>query len=141
MTQREFEDRYTDYPFNPIGHGRERVSQHADADGFIEVAEAPNGFMCVKRGVFRRMMEAYPNLRLHAGRPARPPGGASALALLRLHGRSGSGRYLSEDFAFCRLWRDIGGKVFVDLECKLNHLGQHMYRGDLAESLRAQGRW
>jgi hypothetical protein len=41
----------------------------------------------------------------------------------------------------CRLWRDIGGKVFVDLECKLNHLGQHMYRGDLAESLRVQGRW
>ena len=36
-----------------------------------------------------------------------------------------SGRYLSEDYAFCRLWRDIGGKVFVDLECKLNHLGQH----------------
>ena len=32
-------------------------------------------------------------------------------------------------------------KVFVDLECKLNHLGQHMYRGDLAESLRVQGRW
>ena len=52
-----------------------------------------------------------------------------------------SRRYLSEDFAFCRLWRDIGGKVFVDLECKLNHLGQHMYRGDLAESLRVQGRW
>jgi hypothetical protein len=52
-----------------------------------------------------------------------------------------SGRYLSEDYAFCRLWRDIGGKVWVDLECKLNHLGQHMYRGDLAESLRVQGRW
>jgi len=52
-----------------------------------------------------------------------------------------SGRYLSEDYALCRLWRDIGGKVFADLECKLNHLGQHMFRGDLPESLRVQGRW
>src|SRR5262249_11676145 len=52
-----------------------------------------------------------------------------------------SGRYLSEDYAFCRRWRDIGGKVHVDLHCKLMHLGQHLFRGDLAESLRLQGRW
>jgi hypothetical protein len=141
LSQRQFEDRYTDYPFNPIGHGAERVSQHADADGFIEVAEAPNGFMCVKRAVFDRLAEGYPNLRYT---PDGPPGHPEA----HLHWRfydcmvdPDSGRYLSEDYAFCRLWRDIGGKVFVDLECKLNHLGQHMFRGDLAESLRVQGRW
>jgi hypothetical protein len=141
MTQRAFEDRYTDYPFNPIGHGNERVSQFADTDGLVEVAEAPNGFMCVKRDVFARLMQAYPHL-LYT--PDGPPGHPEA----HLHWRfydcmvdPVSGRYLSEDFAFCRLWRDIGGKIFVDLECKLNHLGQHMFRGDLAESLRVQGRW
>ena len=32
------------------------------------------------------------------------------------------GHYLSEDYAFCRRWRDIGGKVFVDVDCKLTHL-------------------
>jgi hypothetical protein len=52
-----------------------------------------------------------------------------------------TGRYLSEDYAFCHRWRAIGGKVWVDLECKLMHLGQHLFRGDLAESLRMQGRW
>ena len=35
----------------------------------------------------------------------------------------------------------MGGKVWVDLQCKLMHLGQHNFRGDLAESLRLQGRW
>ena len=40
-----------------------------------------------------------------------------------------SGRYLSEDYAFCRRWRDIGGKIWVDLQCKLLHLGQHNFRG------------
>jgi hypothetical protein len=51
-----------------------------------------------------------------------------------------SNRYLSEDYAFCRLWRDIGGKIFVDLDCKLGHLGQHMFTGHLGKSLKAQGR-
>ena len=41
----------------------------------------------------------------------------------------------------CRRWRDIGGKIWVDPQCKLMHLGQHNFRGDLAESLRVQGRW
>jgi hypothetical protein len=35
----------------------------------------------------------------------------------------------------------MGGKVFVDPQCRLGHLGQHLFQGDLAESLRLQGRW
>jgi hypothetical protein len=35
----------------------------------------------------------------------------------------------------------MGGKIWVDLDCKLMHLGQHMFSGDLPESLRVQGRW
>ena len=52
MTQRQFEDRYTQYPFNPIDHGATRVSPHVDGEGFVEVAEAPTGFMAIKRHVF-----------------------------------------------------------------------------------------
>jgi hypothetical protein len=141
MTQRQFEDRYTDYPFNPIAHGKTQVSQFADSDGFIEVAEAPTGFMVIKRHVFLAMMQRYPELNYV---PDGPPNNPQA----HLHWRffdcmvdPDSGRYLSEDYAFCRRWRDMGGKVWVDLSCKLGHLGQHMYRGDLAESLKVQGRW
>ena len=59
MTRRQFEDRFTDYPFNPIEHGKTRVSQYADSDGFVEVAEAPTGFMVIKRHVFTAMMKHY----------------------------------------------------------------------------------
>lgn len=141
MTREEWEVRYTDYPFNPIGHGSQPVSSFADADGFVEVAEAPTGFMCVKRHVFFALMERYPHLRYT---PDGPPGHP----LAHLHWRffdcmvdPDDGRYLSEDFAFCRLWRDAGGKVWVDLDCKLGHLGQHVFEGSLADSLKAQGRW
>jgi hypothetical protein len=140
-TRKEFEDRYTEYPFNPIGHGKERVSAYADVDGLVEAAEAPTGFMCIKRDVLLRMMKHYPELHYT---PDGPPNHPQA----HLHWRffdcmvdPDSGRYLSEDYAFCRRWRDMGGKVWIDLRCKLAHLGQHNGRGDLAESLRMQGRW
>src|SRR5262249_6593418 len=37
----------------------------------------------------------------------------------------------------CRRWHGMGSKIMVDLQCKLGRLGQHMFRGELAESLRA----
>ena len=140
-TQKLFEDRYGEYPFNPIDHGASRVSPYVDDEGFVEVAEAPTGFMAIKRHVFTAMMKQYPELNYV---PDGPPNHPQA----HLHWRffdcmvdPDSGRYLSEDYAFCRRWRDTGGKIWVDLDCKLMHLGQHLFGGDLAESLRAQGRW
>jgi len=141
MSREEFDVCYTDYPFNPVGHGSKRVRDFADKDGFVEVAEAPNGFMCVKRDVFKKLMKAYPHLKYT---PDGPPGQPLAHLYWRFFDcmvDPETDRYLSEDFAFCRLWRDIGGKVFVDLDCRLGHLGQHMFKGHLGDSLRAQGRW
>ena len=136
----QFEDRYAEYPFNPIGHGSERVSTYADADGFVEVAEAPTGFMCIKRDVFTRMMAKYPELKYTPDGPPNPQAHLHWLFFDCMVDPD-SGRYLSEDYAFCRRWIDIGGKVWVDLQSKLLHLGQHNFGGDLAESLKLQNRW
>jgi hypothetical protein len=139
MTQREFEIRYASYPFNPIKHGALPVGPFADEHGFIEVDEAPTGFMCIKRNVFYRMMQHYPQLNY---RPYGPATGA------KLHWLffdcmvdPDSRYYLSEDYAFCRRWRDMGGKVWADANSRLQHLGQHQFAGELKASLVAQGRW
>ncbi len=47
-----------------------------------------------------------------------------------------NGRYLSEDYAFCRRWQNIGGRIFADTRSNLTHQGGHMYTGNLTESLR-----
>lgn len=141
MTQEEFEIRYAQYPFNPILHGAAPVGPYADAHGFVEVAEAPTGFMVIKRDVFTRMMRHYPNLNYT---PDGPPGHPRA----HLHWLffdcmvdPDSRRYLSEDYAFCRRWRDMGGKIWVDSNSKLMHQGQHLFKGDLKQSLEVQERW
>lgn len=39
------------------------------------------------------------------------------------------GRYITEDYAFCRYARMAGFKVFVYLDAAVGHLGSHMYTG------------
>jgi hypothetical protein len=44
-----------------------------------------------------------------------------------MHDRSGTGTYLSEDFAFCKRWTDIGGEIWADLESRLDHVGPSVF--------------
>ena len=40
------------------------------------------------------------------------------------------GVFMSEDYAFCRRWREIGGRIWADLNIRLTHSGAHAYTGD-----------
>lgn len=136
MDWETFEALYTDYPFNLPNSGEGTGSDPVVADGFVEVAEAPTGFMSIRREVFTDLMQHYPDLNyVPDGLPDNP----EAPYYWRFFDcmvDPDSNRYLSEDYAFCRRWRDIGGRVFADLNSNLGHLGQHMFRGDLALSIK-----
>ena len=139
MTREDFERRYTQYAFNPVGQGLEPLAPYVDEDGFIEVAEATTGFMCIKRDVILRMMKHYPQLNYTPDGRGVDPAAHLYWLFFDCMVDPDSGRYLSEDYAFCRRWRDMGGKVYADLTSRLNHLGQHTYFGRFDESMRAQG--
>ena len=115
MTRKQFETAYTDYPFNPIEHGKTRVSQYADSDGFVEVAEAPTGFMVIKRHVFTAMMKHYPQLNYV---PDGPPNNPQA----HLHWR----------FFDCMVDPELGA-IFVRGLCLLPPMARHG-RQDLGRS-------
>lgn len=141
MTREEYEVGFMQYAFNPFMEDLNNLGAKVDEDGFVEVQETSTGFMCIRRNVFYKLMDAYPDLIYT---PDGPPGHP----LAHLHWRffdcmvdPDSRRYLSEDYAFCRLWRDIGGKIYVDTLSQLGHQGQRMYEGNLIESFRRQGRW
>ena len=40
-----------------------------------------------------------------------------------------NGRYLSEDYTFCRRWQNMGGKVYVDPHVILDHVGTYTFKG------------
>jgi hypothetical protein len=48
-----------------------------------------------------------------------------------------TGTYLSEDFAFCKRWTDLGGEIWADLDSRLDHVGPSVFHGDVASQFAA----
>lgn len=46
------------------------------------------------------------------------------------------GRYLTEDYRMCRLWRMLGGRIYLIVDCPLNHIGPMTFSGRINHQLR-----
>jgi hypothetical protein len=110
-------------------------------NGFATGVYAGTGFQLIKRGVFERMIEAYPETKYKALHAFPRPAAASdnLYALFDCMIDPDTGVYLSEDYSFCRRWRAIGGEIWCDLNSKLNHSGSYTYRGNTAPRYAADG--
>ena len=100
-------------------------------NGFTEVLDAATGFMCIKKEVFIKMKEAYPNLKYTSDQIINNERFSSqnCYAFFDCIIDEKSNRYLSEDYAFCRLWQKIGGKIYADVNTPLTHYGTHPFAG------------
>ena len=137
-TRARFEALYQRYTVNAGREGKASVELSIDRDGFMEVREAPTGFMCIKRQVLDRLIEAYPDMRYVPDWPKGTyPEGGVHYRFFDVMVDPESRRYLSEDYDFCRIWEAIGGKIFVDANSDLSHQGERLYTGDFAATLRA----
>jgi len=104
-------------------------------NGFTRVRYAGTGFLMIRRHVLERMCRhpAYAPLQFSrehsrdalAGNPNR-------FALFECMIDPDTGTYLSEDFAFCKRWTDIGGEIWADLSSRLDHVGPSVFSGDVA---------
>ena len=107
--------------------------------GFATARFAGAGFQLIKRAVFERMISAYPQLRFGGvDTPSgRLPESQTLYALFDPLIDADTGRYRSEDYAFCQRWRDIGGEIWLDLESRLTHAGTQQFAGDTRQRLAA----
>jgi hypothetical protein len=103
-----------------------------EKSGFIRVRYAGTGFLLIRREALRRMCAQHPELRYardHSVDAATPSDNRFALFECML---GDDGTYLSEDFAFCKRWTDMGGEIWADLRSKLLHTGPMTFNGDLS---------
>ena len=108
-------------------------SVEVDDDGFGPVAYVGTGFLLIKRGAVQRLVDAHPELRARHSDMS----GASmpeATMIFETMVEPETGQYLSEDYAFCRRWRDLGGTIFADFQTRLAHVGHATYEGSLADA-------
>ncbi len=109
-----------------------------DEQGFATAIYAGTGFQLIRRSVFERLIEAHPALkfsRIHTiAREA--PKSNMLYALFDCIIDPETGEYLSEDYAFCRRWRALGGEIWLDLESRLTHIGNQHFIGDCGPRFR-----
>jgi len=98
--------------------------------GFLEVRDVGFAFVCLRREVIERLCAAYPDLQYQTG-----DGSKQYALFLDMIDREtvGEGERLGEDFSFCRRWRGIGGRIWVDAHAELGHWGVTDYRGKLSD--------
>lgn len=102
-----------------------------DASGCIEVMDAPTGFMLIQRHVLIRLIEAHPETRYFSD--SHDSHGEALHAIFDCF--IDKGRYLSEDYAFCRRWQALGGKVYAHVPTVLTHTGSYTFQGNLGSIL------
>jgi hypothetical protein len=112
----------------------ERIAGH---QGFARVRYAGTGFILIRRQVLVRLCNAHPELKYRRVNSANDQlvDSPNRFALFDCTIDPETGEYLSEDFAFCRRWTDLGGEIWLDLQSRLTHYGQYAFIGDLMNIL------
>jgi hypothetical protein len=100
--------------------------------GFVKVRYAGTGFLMIRRSALEAMCARHPELqykRDHSIDDGVPGDKRFALFESMI---AEDGTYLSEDFAFCKRWTDMGGDIWADLKSALSHVGPMTFRGNLS---------
>ncbi len=105
----------------------------------IPVSRMGTGFMLVKRRVFEKMFEAYPQTKFKGNIGLDPKFDKWLYALYDSTIASDTNEYLSEDWTFCSLWRQIGGEIWADSSIRLSHSGFFKYPGNPDELNKMMG--
>lgn len=111
----------------------DRPELQADLDTMLlEVAGVPAGFMRLSRTMLERMVEAYPDSQFLCTQ-------APNDTVHDLFGPYRIGKIkFGEDYSFCRRWRDIGGKIWVDPEITMGHIGFKTFMSSAGDWLRGR---
>ena len=109
-------------------------------NGFIEVMDGATGFMLIKRRVFEQMAYNYPDKQFQPDQHINEPHSKKFdyhktsewnYTFFDTMVEPDTNRYLSEDYAFCRLWQNIGGKIYADITSGMTHYGNFAFRGNV----------
>ena len=100
-------------------------------NGVMEVTDSPTGCMLIKREVIEKMIEKYPEKQIKQktvinGEYVDKP---HMWNFFDTHFDPKTKTFNGEDFAFCKRWTDIGGKIYANVDAYITHHGDNSYKG------------
>lgn len=122
----------TRFVVNPVKAGDNTIETH---NGAISVHDAGTGFMCIKRSVFEKMIEEYPDLKFFDDTGSMNEEERNWTYAFFNSFVDDDKRFVSEDYGFCRYWQKMGGKIWVDPAIEIDHLGRFMFQGSMMDFL------
>lgn len=120
-----------DYALNFKYNDDDRNKGVSIENGLAMLKDAGTGFMLIKREVIEKMIAGYPDLYFNNDLHLDEEFAKWTYLFFDCLHEPITRRYLSEDYAFCRRWQDIGGKIWLDPLVKLDHVGTHTFEGNI----------
>jgi hypothetical protein len=120
----------TEYNFEFVPHPEGEVAVNK-VTGAVEVMRAGTGFMMIRRTVFEQMREAMPEIAYLDRTKSGETFETAMFFAFEIRDTPWGRLQFSEDFNFCERWRDLGGRIWMAPDLKLNHWGPHEWKGDL----------
>jgi hypothetical protein len=96
-----------------------------EANGLMEVEAVGTGFMKISRKALQAVWDVSPEYT-NEGKKCRMVFDVQLI----------DGELVSEDNVFCKKWRDLGNKVFIDPSMTCNHIGAKKYSGSFLAFLK-----
>lgn len=114
----------------PIQYVVNRIPNSQKEGNLVEVANLGTGFMLIKRQVIETLIQRRPDLHYADAIGLDPKYDPYKYALFDTQIDPSTKEYLSEDYYFCKLWRENGGQIWADLSINLKHTGYYAFNGD-----------
>ena len=99
----------------------------------VEVTEVGTGMLFVRKEVFEKMKPECPTYMLNTATGAFD--GSQMVTEYFATSITEDGILLSEDYHFCRKWREMGGQVFAAPWVNIVHAGEYIFNGNFASTM------
>jgi hypothetical protein len=93
--------------------------------------------MLIKTDVFKEIAKKKPEIKYKNDIDGYAPYGDNFYDFFRCQVNPETKKYESEDYGFCKLWQECGGKIHAIPEIKLGHRGNYIFEGSLKEQQQA----
>lgn len=103
----------------------------------VKVAEAGTGMMLIHRSALEKMRDAFPENRYVSDHSVDVFSGAKKEMHAFFRTEIVDNRYLSEDYWFCRKWRETGGTVWLFPWAQTTHFGTYGFQGSVGHLIDA----